>query len=116
MVKRSTDMEREIRERMRDGDGEVEIQHLFKGDEITGKARLLAKVQLKKNCSIGLHRHDEEEEVYYILSGRGVVTDDGKEYQVGPGDAVLTGGGGSHSIRNNEDEPLDFVAVILLYS
>ncbi len=109
-------MEKEIRERMRDGDGEVEIQHLFREDEITGKARLLARLRLQKNCSIGLHRHDDEEEVYYILSGKGVVTDDGKEHQVGPGDAVLTGGGGSHSIRNSEEEPLDFVAVILLYS
>lgn len=116
MVKRASEMEKEIRDGMRDGDGQVEILHLFKGEEITGKARLLAKLRLQKNCSIGLHPHNEEEEVYYILSGNGVVTDDGKEYAVAPGDAVLTGGGASHSIRNNEDKPLEFVAVILLYS
>ncbi len=116
MVKRASEMEKEIRDGMRDGDGQVEILHLFKGEEITGKARLLAKLRLQKNCSIGLHPHNEEEEVYYILSGNGVVTDDGKEYAVAPGDAVLTGAGASHSIRNNEDEPLEFVAVILLYS
>ena len=116
MVKRASEMEREVRERMRDGDGQVEILHLFKGEELTGKARLLARLRLQKNCSIGLHPHNDEEEVYYILSGNGVVADDGKEYAVAPGDAVLTGGGASHSIRNNEDEPLEFVAVILLYS
>ena len=116
MVRRASEMEKEIGERMRGGDGQVEIMHLFKREELGGKARLLAKVQLQKNCSIGLHPHNEEEEVYYILSGNGMVTDDGKEYAVAPGDAVLTGGGASHSIRNNEDEPLEFVAVILLYS
>jgi mannose-6-phosphate isomerase-like protein (cupin superfamily) len=116
MVKRATEMEKEIRERMRDGDGQVEIMHLFKGDEIKGKARLMARVRLEKNCSIGLHQHSDEEELYYILSGNGIVNDNGKEYAVGPGDAVMTGGGASHSIGNREDKPLDFVAVILLYS
>ncbi len=116
MVRRASEMEKEIGERMRGGDGQVELLHLFKKEELGGKARMFAKLRMQKDCSIGLHAHDEEEEVYYILSGKGVVTDDGKEYVVAPGDAVLTGGGSSHSIRNNEDEPLEFVAVILLYS
>jgi mannose-6-phosphate isomerase-like protein (cupin superfamily) len=116
MVKRLSEMEKEIREHMRDGDGQVEILHIFKKEELTGKARLFAKIRLHKNCSIGSHPHNDEEEIFYILSGKGVVVDEDKEYAVEQGDAVLTGGGASHSIRNNEDQPLDFIAAILLYS
>jgi mannose-6-phosphate isomerase-like protein (cupin superfamily) len=43
------------------------------------------------------------------------VNDAGKEYEVGPGDAVLTGNGSGHSVRNDGDEPLEIMAVILLY-
>jgi mannose-6-phosphate isomerase-like protein (cupin superfamily) len=109
-------MEKQVREKMRGGDGEVEILQIFTQEEMKGHARMLAKVRLAKGCSIGTHPHNDEEEVYYILSGRGSVTDDGKDYDVGPGDAVLTGGGSSHSIRNDADEPLDFMAIIMLYS
>jgi len=115
MIKRNEERDREVRERMRDGDGEVEIFHIFKKEELKGKARLLAHLTLRKNCSIGYHTHDNEEEVYYIVKGRGTVSEDGREYRVGPGDAVLTGGGAGHSIRNDEDEPLEVIAIILQY-
>lgn len=105
----------EIRTRMRDGTGEVEILHIFKKEEMKGKARLFAKIRLKKDCSIGFHNHENEEEVYYIIKGKGIVEDNGEEAEVSEGDAILTGGGSGHSIRNTGDTPLEFLAVILLY-
>ena len=116
MVRKSSEMEREVRERMRDGQGSVEILHAFKKEELKGGARLVARLRLDKGCSIGHHSHDNEEEVFYILQGQGVVSEDGKETPVSPGDAVLTGGGSGHSIRNDGDAPLLFMAIILLYA
>jgi mannose-6-phosphate isomerase-like protein (cupin superfamily) len=115
MFRKSEDMITEVRERMRDGEGKVEILHIIKKDDTKGKIRLFAKVKLNKGCSIGMHSHEGEDEVFYILSGRGMAIDDGKEYAVGPGDAIVTGDGASHSIANTGDEPLEFMAVILLY-
>jgi mannose-6-phosphate isomerase-like protein (cupin superfamily) len=115
MFKKSTEMATEVRERMRDGNGSTEILHIIKKEETKGKIRLFAKVRLKKGCSIGLHAHEGEDEVFYILSGKGRANDSGKDYEVGPGDAIVTGNGASHSIANTGDEPLDFIAVILLY-
>jgi len=115
MVKREAQMFKDIREKMRGGNGEVEILHVFKQEELKGKVRLFAKLRLKIGCSIGFHVHDKEEEVYYILSGKGEVDDNGKIEQVGPGDAILTGNGAGHSIRNTSTEPLDFMGIILLY-
>ena len=61
MYRKKADMIKEVRERMRDGSGEIEIVHIFKKDELKGKARLFARLILKKNCSIGFHTHDDEE-------------------------------------------------------
>lgn len=78
MLKRVEEMKKEIRERMRDGKGSVELQHVFIQDELTGKCRLFARVTLKPGCSIGTHTHDREEEIYYIISGTATVDDNGE--------------------------------------
>lgn len=115
MVKRKADMEKEVRERMRDGKGAVEILHIFRKEELKGKVRFFARMRLNRGSSIGYHVHEGEEEIFYILSGTGLVTEQGVPSQVGPGDAVLTGAGGGHSLENQRDEPLEFLATILVY-
>jgi mannose-6-phosphate isomerase-like protein (cupin superfamily) len=115
MIKKKADMESEVRERMRGGTGTAEIVHIFRKEELTGRARLFARLRLPSGSSIGFHAHEGEEEIFYILSGEGEVTETGKPSPVGPGDAVLTGGGGGHAIINTGSEPLEFLAVILVY-
>lgn len=115
MIKRVNEMEMEIKQNMRGGKGSIELTHIYKQEELTGKARLCAKVVINPGCSIGLHDHVNEEEIYIILKGKGVVTDNGVSSEVGPGDSILTGGGASHSIENFGDEPLELLAVILLF-
>lgn len=115
MVKRVEAMKNEIRERMRDGNGSVEILHILNSEEMKGKVRMFAKVTLNPGCSIGLHQHNDEEEAYYILKGKGRVVDSGTESLVQAGDVVLTGNGASHAIENVGCEPLEFMAVVMLY-
>lgn len=115
MVRKASEMEKDIRSRMRGGSGEVVINHIFKKDELRGDARLVAQITLESGCSIGLHKHEDEEEIFYITQGTGTVYDNGNITTVSAGDAVLTGGGASHSIENNIGEPLKMVAVILEY-
>ncbi len=116
MVKKAGEMEREVRQRMRGGSGEVEVLHVFKQAELSsGKARLFARLRLGAGSSIGFHRHEGEEEIFYILSGTGEVSEGGAASTVGPGDAVLTGGGAGHAIANAGPDPLELLAVILVY-
>ena len=115
MIKRNIDMQKEVRERMRDGTGVVEIVHIYRQEELRGKTRLFARLRMPPGSSIGYHTHEGEEEVYYILQGTATVTDQGVTSSVGPGDAVLTGGGGGHSIANQGSEHLELLAVILVY-
>lgn len=116
MIKRIDEMKTEIREQMRGGKGSAEIIHILNKEEMKGKVRLFAKIVLNPGCSIGTHQHVDEEEAYYILEGTGLVVEDGNERQVKAGDVILTGGGASHSIENNGDKPLIFMAVVMLYA
>lgn len=116
MYRKADEMVTELRNGMRGGKGTVEIKHIFKADEFKGKARLLAEITLPIGSSIGFHQHDQEEEIFYFLSGQGRVDDQGTIKEVNPGDAVLTGGGNGHSVENTGDQPLVFLAVILVYS
>jgi len=115
MIKRANEMVKEIKEQMRGGKGSVEILHIFKQEELKGKARLCAKITLEPGCSIGLHQHDNEEEIFYVIQGKGTVDDNGTLSEVKAGDAILTGNGASHSIENTGDSTLELMAVILLY-
>ena len=63
------------------------------------------KRALKPGSGIGYHEQTEDE-IYYVLSGRGVMTLDGKEVEVGPGTAVLTRTGSSHGIKQTGAEDL----------
>ena len=86
MIKRESEMQVEVRKEMRGGKGEVELRHIFSKDELTGKCRLLAKITLAPGCSIGLHEHAGEEEIYYIINGRARVHDNGTTADLSVGD------------------------------
>jgi mannose-6-phosphate isomerase-like protein (cupin superfamily) len=63
------------------------------------------KRALKPGAGIGYHEQ-REDEIYYVLSGRGVMTLDAKEVEVGPGTAVLTRPGSSHGLKQIGSEDL----------
>jgi len=60
---------------------------------------------LHKGAGIGPHPHDHDE-VYYVVSGRGLYLLDGKSYEVAAGDAMLTRPGSIHGIQQRGDEDL----------
>jgi mannose-6-phosphate isomerase-like protein (cupin superfamily) len=55
---------------------------------------------------IAEHTHIGDEEVYFVISGSGIMIVDGEECGLGPGSAVLTMTGSTHGIRNEGTEDL----------
>ena len=66
---------------------------------------IVRKRALKPGSAIGLHEQ-KEDEIYYVLSGTGTMTLDGKTVTVTPGTAVLTRTGSSHSLRQTGSDDL----------
>ena len=68
-------------------------------------ALVFRKRALKPGSGIGYHEQ-KEDEIYYVLSGRGMMTVDDKSFEVGPGAAVLTRPGSSHGLKQVGTEDL----------
>lgn len=66
---------------------------------------------LEPGASIGEHRHEKDEEIYVILTGRGRMRVDGVERNVGPGDVCLTRSGHSHDLTNGAEGPMHFLVI-----
>ncbi|MBV9879581.1 MAG: cupin domain-containing protein [Gemmatirosa sp.] len=75
----------------------------FKG--APGLTMVFRKRALHPGAGIGYHEQ-KEDEIYYVLSGRGEFTLDGEKREVGPGTAMLTRPGSSHAIRTLGDRDL----------
>jgi mannose-6-phosphate isomerase-like protein (cupin superfamily) len=54
---------------------------------------------------IGYHEQHEDE-IYYVLSGRGEMTVDDRKFEITPGTAVLTRPGSSHGLKQAGNEDL----------
>ncbi len=145
MIKKKNAQSSETRENMRGGTGTITVRHYLKPEEIkarlspearlaplcgAARTRLCAELILPPGTSIGPHDHVDEDEIYIIQKGQGLMTDGGppvkqdearpssqggKEFRVAAGDAILTGQGASHSIKNTGAEDLVITAIIIKY-
>jgi mannose-6-phosphate isomerase-like protein (cupin superfamily) len=66
---------------------------------------IFRKRALHPGAGVGLHEQHEDE-VYYVLSGKGVMTVDDTKVDMTPGTAVLTRPGSSHSLKQIGSEDL----------
>ena len=98
----------------------VKSVRLSGGGETTGysffakasnPALVFRKRALHAGSAIGPHKQDGDE-VYYVLSGSGELTLDGEKHAIGPGTAILTRPGSSHSLKQNGTEDL---VIIITY-
>ena len=63
-------------------------------------------------ADIGVHTHAmNNEEIYIVVSGHGVMHMDGREYEVGPGHVVINRPGGTHGLRNTGTDEIRLVVV-----
>ena len=80
-------------ENMAGGQGHVLIKRLLNEKQLNGKCGLYAEVTLEPGCSLGYHEHHNESETYYILSGKGIYSDNGTLRMVKAGDVTFTSDG-----------------------
>ena len=66
---------------------------------------------LPPGASIGTHRHDHEEEYYYIVSGKGVMILDDARFEVESGDITAVFPGGAHGLENPSTEELRVIVM-----
>ena len=114
MIRKATECNVELREQMRGGPGTVRITNFVSKDELYGKGRLFGKITLEPGCGIGFHVHENEEEIFSIIKGTAVYSDNGTDVEVTAGDVTICEAGTGHSITNKSNETVELTALIML--
>ena len=91
---------------MRGGEGEL-IRRVF----INEDAKIM-QGRLTPGSTIGLHTHERDSEMIYILSGGGKVLCDGEYESLTTGSCHYCPKGHAHSLINDTDGDLVFLAMI----
>ncbi|MFV2071616.1 MAG: cupin domain-containing protein [Thermoanaerobaculales bacterium] len=69
-------------------------------------------ITLDPGGRIPCHRHDSIEHEQVILDGKMVISLDGRETEVGPGDAIFIPAGVDHWYENRSTKNVNFVCVV----
>lgn len=114
MIKKAEEMIKTVKPKMRGGAGQATVTDLLNQGEYTGKARLIATITLEPGCSIGEHVHENEEEIFYIISGTALYNDNGHDNVLTVGDSCICLAGQKHSIANADDKKTLIIAAVIL--
>jgi mannose-6-phosphate isomerase-like protein (cupin superfamily) len=71
----------------------------------------VAEAVLAPGGSTRPHLHRESDEVYYVLSGKGIATVEANESVVEPGACILILAGRTHCVQCTGDEPLRILCI-----
>lgn len=112
MIKKKDQMRHAVIQHMRGGEGEIRLEHILENSETGERTGLCSVCTVEPGCSIGLHTHDTNAEIYYMLEGTLELNQNGQLCTIQAGDVVFTSDGESHSIANRGDRPAKLLAVI----
>ena len=113
MIKRKKEIQTELTPNLKGGDGSVTVINFLTEQESKGAGRLFAISIIEPGSSIGAHTHDGDMETYYILKGKALISDNGSDVTLEPGDCHICQDGQTHSIKSIGEETLEYIAIIL---
>jgi quercetin dioxygenase-like cupin family protein len=90
------------------------IRNIFSQASVGSRGDVSIGTQtLPPGCFIREHTHAKQEEIIYVIEGRGVARIDGVEEPLEKGSAVFVGMNRKHHFLNPNDEPMTFVWVMV---
>jgi len=94
---------------LRNGNGIVFIE---KYSTLPVNCKMYARITLTPASSIGVHTHIDDEEIIYVVKGKGQVLIDDNFYPLEVGSVNIAKKGQKHSVINNSKKPLVILAII----
>ena len=76
-----------------------------------GDGHKVKRISVLPGRRLSYQRHERRAEHWFVVAGRGVVTLDGRDVEVGAGNAVDVPRTAAHRIHNTGDLPLVFIEV-----
>jgi len=92
-------------------DGTVAAWTFFRAEDFLSGVLWFNDNLVQPDIAIEPHQHEDIEEVYYVLQGRGEMKIEDEEKSVSEGDAIYLPPGKIHTLRNTGTYPLRFVCM-----
>lgn len=97
----------------KDGKEAFALFNLKEFEGINDKIKQFSYVEIEVGEEVPYHEHHGNAENYYIISGKGLYSDNGKEIEVGAGTITFTPSGEGHALKNIGEDKLAFIALVL---
>ncbi len=94
-----------------DGEGLIRFGRVFDRADFVGPWDFVDYAELPPGTSIGVHTHGRNEELYFVIEGRGSMHLDGRDYPVEPGTLILNRACGTHGLRNNSTDRIRLLVI-----
>jgi hypothetical protein len=95
------------------GHGPIEFRRLMTQADFAAPVDFVDVTHVAPGSTIGMHRHDDSEEIYIVLAGEPLVEVDGDERRLRAGDIAVVHAGGRHALVNDTAQVVT-IAVIQL--
>lgn len=93
------------------GDEPVLFGEAFTGKDFAGEWDVVEYVTVPVGSAIPVHLHEQDEELYFVFQGKGILTLNGKQVEVGVGDLIVCRKGSSHGLRNTSTQEIRLLVV-----
>ena len=112
LIKKRKDMPRAPLPQCHGGEGTLDWIRILDGeDTVCGHLGFMHDDILPSGTSMGVHRHERDEEYHFLVSGEGVMILDDERFDVQAGDITAVYPGGSHGLENNSGRDLRILVV-----
>jgi mannose-6-phosphate isomerase-like protein (cupin superfamily) len=111
MIKNFLTADKQLQQNSHEGTGTVQLYEIWRGLDFKSNIDFFDRVVVPPGSTIGFHKHGENEEMYIVLEGNGLMKIEDDEVTVGKGDMILNPPGGRHGLINNSDENIDILVI-----
>ena len=93
------------------GSGPVDLYEIWEKSDFRSNVDFVDRVVIPPGSAIGFHKHDNNEEMYIVLKGRGLMKIENEEVVVKEGDMILNPVEGQHGLTNNSEKDIDVLVI-----
>ena len=95
-----------IYEKSHGGQGKVRTAVIFGRNDFETNISFILFTEIPPGSSIGYHPHGQDEEIFVILEGNGILTTGSEEIHVSVGDIIINQVGQSHGLVNRSSSSI----------
>jgi mannose-6-phosphate isomerase-like protein (cupin superfamily) len=111
MIKNFLTAKNQVQQSSHGGTGPVDLYEVWSKADFNSDIDFIDRVVVPPATTVGYHQHGDNEEMYILLNGEGLMTIDGNEVAVKRGDMILNAPGGKHGLVNNSNKDIDLLVI-----